>query len=159
MPYGQKPQHRGGERQWKKFMERFPPSLRSNYLRIHQVITVYGKGQIEWYHLKQGETRYRTKDRPGRRGKIFAWLRIYNGWLCAFIPQPDRSFRRQNAGLLKQVLSNYEPNYWYGRPQIEIALDVADQNFESQMSTALELVEAALTTAWSRPNQATPAEQ
>ena len=43
------------------------------------------------------------------------------------------------------------PKYWYGKDQIEIALDVADHDFETHLSITLELVEAALSTAWSGP--------
>ena len=110
MPYGRKPKHRSGEKQHKKYLKAFPPSLRNNYGRIHEQIVAVGARRIEWYHLKGGETRYRTQDQAGLPGKIFAWLKIYSGWLCAFIPQHDPSFRRRHAVMLKEVGSDYQPN-------------------------------------------------
>jgi len=143
MAHGQKPPHRSGEQEFKKYMERFPPSLCTAYQRIHDAIKADGKRSIEWYHLRHGQTRYRGKDSPGRRGKVFAWLSINNGWLDVAIPEYDLDFANANGILLKAVDSDYRHNYWYGKGQFAISLDVGSAEFESQLASTFEILRSA----------------
>ena len=147
MAHGQKPAHRSGEQEFKKYMERFPPSLRTAYQRIHDAIKAEGKRSIEWYHLGYGETRYRGKDAPGQRGKIFAWLRIYDGWLVVAIPEHDPDFAKVNSVLLKTVESDYRDSFWYGKGQFTIPLDVGSADFESKLASTLEILRHAMASA------------
>jgi len=148
MTYGQKPPHRSGKRKFENQMKRYPPSLRNTYMRVHDFIEKIGGRNVEWYHLRHSETRYRTKAKPGqRRGSIFAYVAIYDGWLRVGLPVNDRAFQQNNKALLLALDVENRPSYWYGKGEQRILLDVADRQIDRRLALTKRLLRRALASA------------